>query len=355
MRIAFVGDVMLGRLVNEELAGRDPAFPWGDTVPVLAAADLRVGNLECVLSDRGRPWPGKVFHFRSDSRNVESLVAAGIDIVSLANNHVLDFGVDAFEDMLSTLDRRGICRAGAGRDGKEARQVVTLRQDELTVGFIAVTDNEPAWAAEAGPGVFYVPIELPDARVDELLQRVTTLRNEVDLLIVSAHWGGNWGVAVPAAHRVFAHALIGAGVDVVYGHSPHIVRAVEVYRGRPIIFSAGDYVDDYAIDPDERNDQSFAFVLETRGAIPHSMRLHPTLIVDFQARLAGAASLSIARRMQRLCADIGTQSDWDESGNVLVIPIAAAGHCVAASGVRTDDHALVSEGDAAQPPGSGAV
>jgi poly-gamma-glutamate capsule biosynthesis protein CapA/YwtB (metallophosphatase superfamily) len=324
MRIAFVGDVMLGRLVNEELARADPAFPWGDTLPVLAAADLRVGNLECVLADRGQPWPGKVFHFRSDSRNVESLLLAGIDVVSLANNHVLDYGVDAFEDMLSTLDRRGIRRAGAGRDREEARQAATWRQDELTVGFIAVTDNEPDWEAGARPGVYYLPIDLPDDHAGELLERVSKLRSEVDLLIVSAHWGGNWGVAVPAAHRVFAHALIGAGADVVYGHSPHIVRAVEVYRGRPIIFSAGDFVDDYAIDPDERNDQSFIFVLETRGAIPHSMRLHPTLIVDFQARLAGGASRSIARRMQQLCATLGTHSDWLEADRVLVIPIGEA-------------------------------
>ena len=194
MRIAFVGDVMLGRLVNDELAGTDPAFPWGDTLPVLARADLRIGNLECVLADDGRPWPGKVFHFRSDPQNVACLTRAGIDIVSLANNHVLDYGPAAFEQMLGTLDRAGIRRAGAGRDAVEARMPALWQQGELTVGLIAVTDNEPGW--EAGPrhpGVYYLPIveienaARPDPRTTELLHLVRQTSLKVDLLIVSAH------------------------------------------------------------------------------------------------------------------------------------------------------------------------
>ncbi|TFD13099.1 CapA family protein [Cryobacterium sp. TMT4-10] len=321
MRIAFLGDVMLGRLVNEHLAeSADPAFPWGDTLPVLADADLRIGNLECVLSDDGTPWPGKVFHFRSATRNAGCLTAAGIDIVSLANNHVLDYGTGALEDMLGTLDRYRIGRAGAGRDEDEARRPAYWRNDEATVGFIAVTDNEPGWVAGPGhPGVHYVPVDLPDARVDDLLRLVRQISGRVDLLIVSAHWGGNWGRSVPAEHRVFAHAMIDAGAGVVYGHSPHIVRAVEVYRSRPIIYSAGDFVDDYAVDPVERNDQTFVFVLETSGAVPRALRLYPTRIVGFQARLAGAEARPIARRLEQLNAALGTPAQWLESESCLLI------------------------------------
>jgi poly-gamma-glutamate capsule biosynthesis protein CapA/YwtB (metallophosphatase superfamily) len=115
MELVFVGDVMLGRLVNEWLWEVPPDQPWGNTVPILAEGDLRICNLECALSDRGRPWERtqKAFYFRSDTKNVAVLRAAGIDAVVVANNHTLDFGYDGLEDTLDMLDHPGIARAGA--------------------------------------------------------------------------------------------------------------------------------------------------------------------------------------------------------------------------------------------------
>jgi poly-gamma-glutamate synthesis protein (capsule biosynthesis protein) len=115
MRVLIVGDVMLGRLVNQALASNPPGYPWGDTLPLFACADLRICNLECVLSDRGRPWSAtnKVFHFRSDAKNVAVLDAAKIDVVSIANNHALDYEYEALTEMLEVLNRGGISHAGA--------------------------------------------------------------------------------------------------------------------------------------------------------------------------------------------------------------------------------------------------
>ena len=327
MLIALVGDVMLGRLVNDALAdaeftGVGPAYPWGSTLPLLASADIRVGNLEFVLSDDGTAWPAKVFRFRSDTRNVDSLRAAGFTVVSLANNHVLDYGAEALREMLGTLDAHGILHSGAGVDLEDARRPAICHADTLSVGFLAVTDNEPGWEAEAAaPGVHYVPIDVDDARARELLDLVRHTRSRVDLLIVSAHWGGNWGFDVPGDHRTFAHALIDAGAGVVYGHSPHIVRGVEVYRDRPIIYSAGDFIDDYAVDEFARNDQSFVFLLETDAGIPRELRLHPTVIIDFQARLARGSARAIAQRMQTLCGELGTHAAWSDARTCLVIPL----------------------------------
>src|SRR5512143_1036996 len=97
MKLLFVGDVMLGRLVNDMLKDEPPEYPWGDTLRVFREADFRAANLECVMSDVGEPWSAtyKVFHFRTDSKNVEVLKKARIDFVSLANNHTLDFGYEA--------------------------------------------------------------------------------------------------------------------------------------------------------------------------------------------------------------------------------------------------------------------
>jgi poly-gamma-glutamate capsule biosynthesis protein CapA/YwtB (metallophosphatase superfamily) len=325
MDIAFVGDVMLGRLVADELRRRPPEYPWGDALPLLRRADALVGNLEFVLADDGRPWPGKTFHFRADRRAVASLEAAGFALVSVANNHVLDFGTDAALESLATLAQCGIRFAGAGANAEAARRPAIIRRDGLTIAMLAITDNEPDW--EAGldsPGVHHVPVDVGDPRAAALLSAVAREREAVDLLIVSAHWGGNWGVDVPRRHRTFAHALIDAGADVVFGHSPHIVRGVEVYRDRPILYGAGDFVDDYAVDPVERNDRSFVFVLRTENAVPTELRMHPTEIVRFQARLAGRDAAGIADDMAHRCAALGTRAVWNAEEGCLVIPIRPA-------------------------------
>ncbi|MFI7484132.1 CapA family protein [Kocuria sp. M1R5S2] len=323
MRIALVGDVMLGRLVNKRLRREDPAYPWGDVLPLFHQADLRFANLECVIADGGEPWPDKVFRFRSDRKNVASLEAAHVDVVSLANNHVLDYGVPALEEMLPLLDERGILHAGAGPDAAAAREPAVATTGGSAVAFIAFTDNEPRWAAGSGsPGVFHVPTRLGDARAQRLLELVRRTREHAGFVVVSAHWGPNWGVEVPEDHRRLAHALVDAGADVVFGHSAHIFRGVEVLDGRPVVYSAGDFVDDYAVDPEERNDQSFLFLLEVRDGLPRTLRLHPTVIEGYRAVRAGREARAIAGRMQARSAELGTVCRWLEQERCLEIALA---------------------------------
>ena len=322
MQMALLGDVMLGRLVNDKLKVADPAYPWGDTLPILSQADIRFANLECVLADGGLPVAGKVYHFRSDVKNVASLRSASIDVVSLANNHVLDFGVEALLEMLRALDRYGILHAGAGAVLEAARRPAVRRVGATPVGFIAFTDNQPEWEATgAAPGICYIPVDADDGRVTDLLELVRRTKGRVQLLIVSAHWGGNWGSDVPPSHQCLARALIDAGADMVFGHSAHFFRGVEIYKSRPIVYSAGDFVDDYAVHPEQRNDQSFVFRLETKAGTPRRLLLHPTTIVRLQTRLAGANARKIAERMQQLSRQLGTQSSWIEGQHVLEIPI----------------------------------
>ncbi|KRE79369.1 CapA family protein [Arthrobacter sp. Soil763] len=312
MQIAFVGDVMLGRLVNDRLRTADPAYSWGDTLPILRRADLRIANLECVLADGGAPEPGKVFTFRSDLKNVHALATAGIDAVSLANNHVLDYGANAFREMMPALDAAGILHAGAGEDLAAAQRPAVLRAGGTAVGFVAFTDNEPDWdAAARSPGVHYVPVAGPGDRAERLLELVRETSSGVQLLIVSAHWGGNWGSEPLPEHRALARRLVDAGADVVFGHSPHIVRGVEFYRDRPVIYGAGDFIDDYAVDPVERNDRSFIFLLEADDGVPQLLRLFPTVIAGCQARMARGDARGSTARMARLCAALGTAGSWN--------------------------------------------
>jgi poly-gamma-glutamate capsule biosynthesis protein CapA/YwtB (metallophosphatase superfamily) len=329
MRLVFVGDVMLGRLVNESLRRELPAYPWGDTLALLWDADLRLCNLECALSDRGAPWTAtpKIFHFRSDARNSAVLRAGRVDAVALANNHALDYGHEALVDTLTLLDAARVYHAGAGRNIEEAAAPAIILTPEGRIGLLAFTDNEPAWEATVDrPGVLWVPVDLEDARARRLLERVRHARAAVDFLIVSAHWGPNWGHVPPREHLSFGHALIDAGADIVFGHSAHVPRGIEIAQQRPILYSAGDFIDDYAVDPVERNDESCIFALETQRHHPHHLRLYPTVIADCQARLArGDRAHDIAARLRRLCADLGTVATWHAAGGYLEFVFPAAG------------------------------
>ncbi len=317
MKILFVGDVMIGRLVNEILKIKNPEYVWGNTLPIFQQADLRICNLECVISDKGEPWSitPKVFHFRSDAKNIEVLKVANINIVSLANNHTLDYGYEAMFEMLNILKDNKIYYAGAGKNLEEASQPVILEVKNKKIGFIAFTDNEPAWSAEKNkPGIFYVELTEKGKNVDYLKNLIKETKKLVDYLIVSAHWGPNWGYKPLKEHIIFAHKFIEIGADLIFGHSPHIFRGIEVYKEKFILYSVGDFIDDYAVDEIERNDESFIFVYtqttadetQTSTAI---FELYPVIIKDFRVNLAEDEDRErIMSKMEILCQEFKTKT-----------------------------------------------
>jgi poly-gamma-glutamate synthesis protein (capsule biosynthesis protein) len=223
--------------------------------------------------------------------------------------------------MLGLLERDGIAHAGAGRNRIEAWRPATLMCGTTRVVMIACTDNEAGWEATSDrPGTCYVPTDLKDARTQELLSRVADVKQESDCLIVSCHWGANWGYRPPKSHIRFGRALIDAGADIVFGHSAHVFRGIELHRGRPILYSTGNFIDDYAVDEIERNDESCVFVLDFEKGVAPGIRLYPTMIRDFQARMAGPETArSIAEKMRILCAELGTPSTWDPMQGCLAI------------------------------------
>ena len=321
LQLLIVGDVMLGRGVNSVLEHEPPEYPWGDTLPVFQHADWRICNLECVLSDRGKPWAAyeKAFHFRSAARNLAALTAASVNAVSLANNHVLDYGEEALLQMLEVLDEAKIAYSGAGVDIVQASQMAVAETQGRRLGLMAFTDNEPPWEATPHhPGIFYVPVDLSDARAQGLFRMVRERSATVDLLIVSAHWGGNWGYTPPKEHIEFAHALIDAGAGLVFGHSSHVFRGIEFYQDRPVLYGVGDFVDDYAVDEIERNDQSFIFTVDLDKKGPCGLRLYPTVIRRCQAAMAeGGEARRIARKMEELCAPFHAPIQWNEGKQCL--------------------------------------
>ena len=222
-------------------------WPWGDALPLLddLAPDARIVNLETSVTARGTPAPGKHIHYRMHPANVGCLSAARLDICSLANNHVLDFGPDGLADTLDALASEGLVTTGAGVNLEDARLPVVSGPAVVAACADTGSGVPPGWAAANDrPGVEVLP-DLGAAIADALAARATAAAHPTAIVVVSIHWGPNWGYDVPAEHVEFAHRLIDAGVHVVHGHSAHHPLPIEIYRGRLILYGCGDLIDDY--------------------------------------------------------------------------------------------------------------
>ncbi len=315
---------MLGRGVDERWDGRDPAGVWGDTAQQLSALDGLFLNLECCVSARGERYPGRTYYFRAGPEwAVPALSDVGTSFAGLANNHVLDFGPVALRDTLEHLATGGIPTAGAGDTRRAAFGPTVVRAGDLDVAVVALTDQAPLYAARANsPGAAFVPLDpdnpLTRQWVGDALSR--TRAADPDLVVASLHWGPNWVTEPSATQQAFARWLVDNGVDVVHGHSAHVVQGVEVYRGRPIVYDAGDFVDDYLVKTDLHNDRSFLFELVVADGELAALELSPVEIVDSQVTRAGAGAAAWLRdRMRQLSAPFGAA--FTRAGDGLRLPL----------------------------------
>ena len=233
-----------------------PVFPdhiWGDALAWLERIQpaLRLLNLETSITTSGQAWPGKAIHYRMNPQNAACLESAAIDVCTLANNHVLDWGYPGLEETLVSLAQRSIRFCGAGANLGEARQPAFVEigggNRVLVVSCGMASSGIPGeWAASgAKAGVFFLADYSSDS-LDALAETILPLKQPGDLIILSIHWGDNWGYALEPGQREFAHALIAtAGVDLICDHSSHHPRGVEVHRGKLILYGCGDFINDY--------------------------------------------------------------------------------------------------------------
>ena len=284
VRLFLCGDVMTGRGIDQilphpgrpdlyerwvrsaigyvELAERatgpmqrpvDHAYPWGDALALLDhfQPDARIVNLETAVTTCEDAQPGKGIHYRMHPANVPCLTSARLDCCVLANNHVLDWGCAGLDETLAVLHGAGLLTAGAGRDETQAAAPAVIRLARggrvLVFAYATATSGVPAdWAAAAGrAGVSFLP-DISARAADRVAGQTAATRCAGDILVVSLHWGGNWGFDISHQERAFAHRLIDAGgADIVYGHSSHHVKGIEVYRERLVLYGCGDFLNDY--------------------------------------------------------------------------------------------------------------
>jgi poly-gamma-glutamate synthesis protein (capsule biosynthesis protein) len=311
------------------------AAVWGDALAELnqRAPDMRMINLETAVTRSEDYWKGKAIHYRMHPANAPVLTAAGINVAALANNHVLDWGYSGLAETIETLMKHHISFAGAGRRNEaEAPAIVGLGGKARVVVFslAAKTSGVPdAWAAtDDRPGVNLLP-DLSEATIQRISGQVRRVKKQGDVVIASIHWGPNWGYAVSADETRFSHGLIDeAGIDVVHGHSSHHVKAIEVYRGKLVLYGCGDLLNDYeGIGGYEafRGDLGllyFARISSETGRLL-SLNLTPTQIRHFRVNYASPGDAAwLAQILNREGRSFGTrvtiaagnrlQLEWEE-------------------------------------------
>ncbi len=235
------GDIMLSRVVGNKIrAHDDPSFPFEQAEEFLSSADLTFGNLENPVSARGKDV-GSIYSFRADPRVLDGLSGAGFDAVSIANNHIWDWGADALSDTAELLLQKGIVPVGAGRDYAEANDVRIIERNGMKIGLYAYTNLLPKSraASEHAPG-------LSEFDEEKILDRIRTdkEKKKTDISIVSMHWGEEYAKEADAFQKRFARKLIDAGADIVVGHHPHVPEEAEWYEGKLILYSLGNLVFD---------------------------------------------------------------------------------------------------------------
>ena len=311
--IGIAGDTMLGRLVNETIAhinttkqGQGFIYPWGNVLPYLKKNDLNLVNLETTLTTSEKKV-AKVFNFKADPAVVKTLIAGNITVVNLANNHSLDFGPEGLTQTISTLDAAGIAHIGAGANTTLARKPVIIEKNGIKIGFIGLTDNEPSWkATRTKAGTNYIHV----GNIEHVRKDIAQVRDSVDLLIASIHWGPNKREVPTQEFIDFAHQMIESGVDILHGHSAHVVQGIEVYKNKLILYDTGDFVDDYIVGPVLRNDHTFLFQVAVIKDGIEKLTLIPLLIKMMQVNRAPDDDKStMVKRIKKLSLPFGTQME----------------------------------------------
>ncbi|MCA6100847.1 CapA family protein [Bradyrhizobium australafricanum] len=344
LRLFLCGDVMCGRGIDQVLAHpcspeiheqsarsaeeyvllaehengwiprrHGPSYAWGAALDQLARMrpDARIINLETAVT-RSKDRARKGVNYRMSPENADCLAAAKIDCCVLANNHVLDYGRPGLEETLATLQKLDIRATGAGRNDREASApaVLNLAYARLLIfSFGSTSSGIPLeWAAtEGAPGVNLLP-DLSEASASEVADRIVALKKPGDLIVVSIHWGSNWGYQILDEQMVFARTLIDqANVSIVHGHSSHHPRAIEIYRDRLILYGCGDFLNDYeGIQGYERYRDDlvlmyFADLDATDGCL-HALNLIPLQIRNFRLSIPARRDIEwIRQTLDREC------------------------------------------------------
>jgi len=237
VKLAAIGDIALSHGYNELLVSYGPDYPFAKVRSFFKEHDIILANLEAPFCKSGETYPLKC-SLRADPKYITGLKTAGINLVSLANNHILDYRELAFSKTRELLDQYNIKHFGAGNNLREAREPVVYNVKGVSSGFLGYCDvqiDSPFYASEQKRGISPLKMEY-------LKNDIAKLSQKVDIVIVSLHWGvENWSYPTPQ-QRKQAHQIIEYGADIIIGHHPHVIQGIEQYQGGYIIYSLGNFL-----------------------------------------------------------------------------------------------------------------
>jgi poly-gamma-glutamate capsule biosynthesis protein CapA/YwtB (metallophosphatase superfamily) len=340
LRESYADDARIYVRLAERANGPIPqpasfSWPWGDALQVLeeVAPDVRLINLETSVTRSADFAPGKPVHYRMSPDNLPCVTVARPDACSLANNHVLDFGHTGLQDTLDALSSAGLTAVGVGRDTAGARRPQAVQVPDggravlLSCG-AASSGIPPGWAATSTrPGVNFLP-NLSDGAADDIIAVVRAAKQRRDVVVVSIHWGSNWGYEVDRDQVRFAHRLIDGGADLIHGHSSHHPRPIEVYRGKLILYGCGDCIDDYEGISGHKKYRDDLRLLYFASVVPDTGKLAALQMVPMQARKmrlhrAGAVDSEwLATVLEQISRGFGSRIDRQPGGTLVLHPTA---------------------------------
>lgn len=264
--VAITGDIMLGRSVGDHIRATTDRYPFNGVADWLSGFDVTIGNLECVVSTLGSPQP-KQYTFEAPPLGFARVAAAGYDIVSLANNHSGDYGKQAFTDMLRHLPDHGLTPLGGGMTLAQAHTPVIRTLRSTTIGLLAYCEIEPmSFAATASsPGHAWLDPTLMAADI-------RALRPRCDFLLVFTHWGIEYHPVESGEQEAMARVAIDAGADFVVGAHPHVIQPSSSYRGKPIVYSLGNFVFDEMYGEAERRGNVLSLTIQGSKLLDWSLR-----------------------------------------------------------------------------------
>lgn len=303
LTVIAVGDVMFANHGTRILDSLGIQYPLDSVREALSAADLRICNLESPVSDTGERFD-KTYTFKIPVRHAGLLKDGGFDVVHLANNHILDNGEVALDNTFRILDSMGIAHCGAGRNLEEARRPAVVEKKGIKIGFLGYSNTFPEefWAGKDRPGTAFGHARYLDEDIPRAL-------SQVDILIVVFHWGAEKMEYPKNYQRELGRHAIDLGAHAVVGHHPHVLQGVEIYKGRPIAYSLGNFC--FATWTNAVWDSTI-FKMYFAGGRFLKAEVIPVLINNFQVefqprRLKGAGAEKSLEKFAGLCDSLGTR------------------------------------------------
>jgi poly-gamma-glutamate capsule biosynthesis protein CapA/YwtB (metallophosphatase superfamily) len=315
VKIAAVGDLMLGSWIVDKIDAEGVDAPFDSTRTWIDSADLAIANLEAPLANHGELFVDKQYTFKVPTHFVKGIVNGGFDVLTLANNHFLDYGCDGLSQSITALDSAGLRHCGAGMNSAEACAPTILEANGIRVAFVgfSMTYPDEFWATSARCGTCHPS----DSTLEDIINGCEV---NADLTVVSIHWGTEKKTTPNPYQIEMAHHLIDLGADLVLGHHPHVLQGMELYKGKLIAYSLGNYIFG-SLSENAHTSMILRVMLDMNGLlIARAVPIHVyNAVVNFQPKvLKGEAKQQVIKELQTLSQTLnGGKNIIDDEGYVL--------------------------------------